>query len=284
MLKLIQRNTDTGVEWEMLKKKNKLKIKGNVVLIALDSIEPNPNQPRKNFSDEQLDSLAKSISRNGLLTPIIVVKNKDRRGFTLVAGERRLRACQKLGMSEIPCIIENYSSDESAVLALVENMHREDLNYFEQAEGIEKLINSLGMTQSKVCAMLGISQPSASNKMRLLKLSDEIKQLAIENDFPERVARGLLKIDDEEKRLNAAIVIAEKKYNTQKAEEYIEGLVEQQENSKIHRNFISHDYRIIFSSVEEIVKEIKNRGVNLVTQRTENDKFYLYTIKVHKNV
>ena len=265
-----------------MKKTNKPKIKGNVVLLDINSIAPNPNQPRKVFSEEQLDTLAKSIATNGLLTPIIVVKSKDKRGYNLVAGERRLRACERLGMSEIPAIIESYTDNESAVLALVENMHREDLNYFEQAEGIEALINNMGMTQSKVCAMLGISQPSASNKIRLLRLSKEIRRIALENNFPERVTRSLLKIEDEDKRSAAAVVIAERGYSTQKAEEYIDSLVAEQESKKRHRKLLSHDYRMIFASVEELIKDIKGQGVSLVTKRDESENYYTYTIKVSK--
>ena len=157
-----------------------------LVELAPDRIVPNPNQPRKHFDEEALRELADSIKKHGLLQPIIV--RRDRDGYVLVAGERRWRACKMAGLRTIPAIVQDYSASEGAVLALIENMQRSDLNFFEEAAAIYALMRDRSMTQEETARRLGMSQPALANKIRLLRLSGEEQRIILENRLTERHA------------------------------------------------------------------------------------------------
>ncbi len=258
----------------------KKRVRATVIMLPIDKIDPNPNQPRQHFDETQLDILAKSISRNGLLVPITVVKGDSGR-YTLVAGERRLRAVRMLGHTEIAAIVEDIEQERSAVLALVENLHRQDLHYFEEAEAIQRLTHELDVPQNKVCALLGVSQPAISNKLRLLRLSKEVRKIAVENSFPERISRALVRLEDEEAQLQTAKTIATKGYGIAKAEELVEQTLESQ-RPKPCRRLLTHDYRVIFMAVEELVSEIRSMGASVESKRAETKSYYEYTVRVKK--
>lgn len=196
---------------------------GEILEVEISRIVPNRNQPRKNFDREELVSLAKSIAQDGILQPLTVIKSGE--GYELVAGERRLRAAKMAGYSSAPCIVVNLNMQQSAVMSIVENMQRQELSFFEQAQAIERLTGEWGMTQEAVARRLGISQSSVANKLRLLRLSDECRAEIIRQGLTERHARALLKLEGDEERLFMLSKIAERGLNVSKTEQVIESFL-----------------------------------------------------------
>lgn len=161
--------------------------------IPVDLILPNVYQPRKHFDEESLEELAQSINVHGVIQPLSVRKLGENK-YELVAGERRLKAAKKAGLTEVPAIIIDISDKESAAIALLENLQREDLNFLEEAEAYYNLIKDHSYTQEKLAEVIGKKQSTIANKIRLLKLDDEIRKILLDNDLTERHARALLKL------------------------------------------------------------------------------------------
>ncbi|NFA61769.1 nucleoid occlusion protein [Clostridium sporogenes] len=193
----------------------------NINYISTDKIIPNLYQPRKYFNEESIEELAQSIKVYGIIQPLSVRKIKDGE-YELVAGERRLRAAKKLGLNEVPAVIIDVTDKDSAAIALLENLQREDLNCFEEAEAYHNLIQEHFYTQDKLSEVIGKKQSTIANKMRLLKLSKEIREKILENNLTERHGRALLKINDKGKQLKILTIVIEKKLNVKKTEELIE--------------------------------------------------------------
>ena len=187
--------------------------------IPVDKVIPNPYQPRKVFSDSALEELSKSIQEYGVLQPI-TVRQKDN-GYELVAGERRLRAAKLAKLETIPAIINNMSDQHSAVLALLENLQREDLNFIEESLGYENLIKEHNFTQQQLAEKLGKNQSTIANKLRILKLPDTVKQYLVENGLTERHARALLSLPNEKLQLKVIKKVIANSSNVKKTEELI---------------------------------------------------------------
>lgn len=254
-----------------------------VVSLPVGSILPSPHQPRRDFNLGELDVLARSIAQNGLLSPITVRKDPAGGGkYLLVAGERRLLACRRLGYEEIPAIITTAPEGSAAVLTLIENLHRQDLNCFEEAEGIYALMKESGLSQQKVCAMLAKPQPTVANKLRLLRLEPQVRQFLIENGMGERIARALLALQGTDRQLKAARHILQNQMSVRQAESYIASLTGPR---KENRRAMGHlrDLRLLFTSVDKAVEEIKRCGISVQAQTTEEEDFVCYTIRVPKN-
>lgn len=254
---------------------------GQVISLPVGSILPSPHQPRRDFNLEELDILAKSIAQNGLLSPITV--RRDSGKYFLIAGERRLLACRRLGFEEIPAIVSDAPESSAAVLTLIENLHRQDLNCFEEAEGIYNLMRESGLSQQKICAMLAKPQPTVANKLRLLRLDPQVRQFLIDHGMGERIARALLPLEDSDRQLKAARHILQNQMSTRQAEGYISALIGPKRNG---RRTVGHlrDFRILFSSVEKAVEEIKRCGISVQSQTTVEEDFVCYTIRVPKSV
>ena len=204
-------------------------MKKEVVKIKLDRIIPNKSQPRLDFFDDSIRGLAESIKQNGLLQPVTVRKNGDK--FELIAGERRYRACLLNGYKDIEAIIMESSDEQSAKLALVENLQREDLNAIEQAMAMRKIMESEDLTQVELAERLGYRQSTVANKLRLLKLPDYIKQAISQGIITERHARALLNVPSD--RLEEVyMTIVNRNYNVSKTEEYIKELLEKGERGE----------------------------------------------------
>ena len=184
-------------------KSGKYKIGGQIILVPQEEIYPNPNQPRKRFDFDELESLAQSIRQNGIIQPIAVRVN-SRGEYELISGERRLRASRLVGMAQIPCIIMEASDEKSALFALLENIQRSDLGFFEEAQAIEKLIDDFGMSRDEVCKKLGKAPPTISNKLRLLRLPDEVQEMVKNNLISPGHARALLGFENQELIIQAA--------------------------------------------------------------------------------
>jgi ParB family chromosome partitioning protein len=260
-----------------------------VIELPVDSVKPNPYQPRRVFEPGALDELASSIIEFGVLQPISVRRIGSQ--YELIAGERRLRACKLVGLATIPAIIYNFKDDDSALLALLENLQREDLGFLEEAEAYEHLICDHGMTQEMVANRIGKKQSTVANKLRILKLSPDVKKIIKENNLTERHARALLKLRDEELQLELLKKICEKGLNVSQTEEEVERIIERITNPdqakskaskkvKLTKGF--RDVRILVNTVKQAVDYIKKAGVKASFNEKDSGDYVEYTIKILK--
>ncbi len=255
--------------------------KRRLVEIAAERISPNPSQPRKDFSQQELEQLADSIRQNGLLQPVLL--RRDSGGYVLIAGERRWRACKMAGLRTIPAIIQDVSPRDSAMLALVENIQRSDLNFFEEAVAIYSVISDRGITQAEAAKKLGMSQSALANKLRLLKLSGEEQRMITECGLTERHARALLMLEDTEQRMRALKKIIDNGLNVTQTEEYIKRIIGAQEQKKPKRTFIAKDIRLFLNTIDHAVETMKSAGVRAVTQKRETDEYYECIVRIPKS-
>ena len=255
---------------------------GQVISLPVGSILPSPHQPRRDFNMEELDVLSKSIAQNGLLSPITVRRDPTGGGrYFLIAGERRLLACRRLGWEEVPAIVSDAPEANAAVLTLIENLHRQDLNCFEEAEGIYALMKESGLSQQKVCAMLAKPQPTVANKLRLLRLDPQVRQFLIDHGMGERMARALLALPGTDRQLKAARHILKNQLCARLAVGYIALLTGPRTGGRRPMGHL-RDFRLLFSSVDKAVEEIKRCGISVEAQTTEEENFVCYTIRVPK--
>ena len=246
-----------------------------LVEVNVASIHPNPYQPRATFDEESIAELAQSIQQVGLLQPLLVRKVDD--GYELVAGERRLRAVTSLGMEKVACIVQQDIEDESsAMMALIENLQREDLHYLEEAQCYQKLLETYGLTQEELANRLGKSQSSIANKLRLLKLSDEVKAAMTEKRLSERNARALLKLTDDKQRLDAVERIAEKGLSVKETEQMVEKTLnkaydEKQDGAKPRPKLmrIVRDYRLFMNTINQAVNQLRESGMTVEVEQSD---------------
>ncbi len=262
----------------------KTKRVGHIVEIPVNSILPNPNQPRKSFKWESLEELAQSIYHNGLLQPITVRELPDGR-FELIAGERRLRACKMAGLSAIPSIVVSVSEEKSAVLAVIENLQRQDLHFFEEATALAKLTREYGMDRDKLAKKLGKSPSALSNKLRLLKLPPEIQKRIVSDGLTERHARALLKLNDYELMSQVVDAVAENALNVAQTETVIEKLLAQEtdlteKSAKKQPSKTIKDVRLITNTMERAVNSIRKIGLEADSAYRETDLFIEYVVRV----
>ncbi len=189
----------------------------SAVKLSLNEIEPNKDQPRKTFDEEALAELADSIAQHGVIQPLLVRPMPDG-SYQLVAGERRWRAARRAGLSEVPVVIREMSDSEMMELALIENLQREDLNPIEEAEGLQQLIDTYGLTQETAAARVGRSRPAIANALRLLSLPAPILELTREGKISAGHARALLSLGDEEKMVEIADLILKKEISVREVE------------------------------------------------------------------
>ena len=248
--------------------------------LRTSEIRPNPRQPRRMFDEGALRELAASIRRHGILQPLTV---RRRNGvWELVAGERRLRAARLAGLETVPCIEAEVDDRESALLALVENLQRQDLHYFEEAAAIAAYLRQSGSTQEEAAAQLGRSPSAVANKLRLLRLSQPCQALLLEKGLTERHARALLRLEDDEERLAAAKVIASRHLNVAQTEQYIEKrLAELQSTPPAgRRTYIIKDVRLFLNSIDRSLRIIREAGVDAQCQREDSETHIVLTIRV----
>lgn len=203
----------------------------NINYISTEIIFPNIYQPRKYFNDEAIDELASSIKSYGIIQPLTVRKMSEDR-YELVAGERRLRAAKKLGLTEVPTIIIDITEKDSAAIALLENLQREDLNFIEEAEAFYNLIQDHSYTQDQLAEIMGKKQSTIANKLRLLKLDKSIRQILLENKLTERHARALLKLPDILVQKKILHIVIKKSLNVKGTEDLIDNELLKSSNPK----------------------------------------------------
>lgn len=272
--------------------KNKEKTVGKVVALDVGLIIPNRSQPRVTFDENELAALSASIRENGILQPI----NVRRCGvnYEIISGERRFRAAKICGLEEVPCIVIDADDERSAVLALIENIQRRDLSYFEEALAIERLIKFYGLTQEEAASRLGKAQSTIANKLRLLKFSDAERGLLIKGNVTERQARALVRIDDQKLRIHAMGEMIINKLNIEQTESMVEGILhgiipkkreeepEPAEKKQASRkNFHFPLPRLYINSINKIVKNMKEANIECETVVNRVGDCYEYTIKIH---
>ena len=254
--------------------------RGAVLDIPVTAIKPNPRQPRKSFGANELASLSRSISQDGVIQPLTV---RDKQGYyELVSGERRLRAAKIAGLKTVPCIITDISDERSAVFALIENIQRCDLNFFEQAQAISQLISEHGFTQEEAALRLGLSQPAVANKLRLLRLDDDERSVIIANALSERHARALLRCDDKKQRLAALDRVISASMNALQTEKYVKSLQRQEQIKRSYqkRAPILRDVRLFVNTMNKAVRVMQLAGVKANTKRVEHEGYVDYIVSI----
>lgn len=262
--------------------KEKLKL----TKLPVNKILPNPSQPRKLFREEDLQSLAQSIRENGLLQPVTVRRGKERGVYFLVAGERRLRACKIAGLREISVILTDCEPQDSAVLALLENIQRRDLQMFEQANAIVNLLREWEITQEEAARRLGMSQSALANKIRLLKLSPEEQAEVLENGLTERHARALLRLDDMHLRQKVLRMVIDRQFNVAQTEQLVAAtlMASQQPCGKKRpkRTFVAKDIRIFINTIDHAVDAMKTAGIEALSEKKETAEYIECTVRIPK--
>ena len=249
---------------------------GRVVFLPAKSIRPNPAQPRKIFQEEALDELADSIRQHGILQPLSV--RRQGIGYELISGERRLRAAQLAGVTDVPCIIMNMDARESGFAALVENLQRQDLDFIEEAQGIRQLLQEHAMSQEQTARLLGKSQSAVANKLRLLRHSDAVLSALRETGLTERHARALLKLRSEEETLAAIARIVKEGMSVARTEKYIDSLLAEKEEKKPKANVGA-----FLNSLTQSLQKIQLSGIAAVSERRETESQIVLTITIPKN-
>lgn len=248
---------------------------GRVMFLPARTIRPNPSQPRKIFREEALAELADSIRQHGILQPLSVRRVGG--GYELIAGERRLRAAQMAGLTEIPCIVMNMDDRESAMTAMVENLQRQDLDFVEEAQGISLLMEQWGMSQEQVARLLGKSQSAIANKLRLLRHSPQVLQKLRQSGLTERHGRALLKLQTEAEKIAAIGVIVQQSMNVARAEKYIQELQKGAEKSPQRINVGS-----FLNNLSQSLARIQSSGIPAVSERRETEDRIVLTITIPK--
>lgn len=253
---------------------------GRVVEIRVTDITPNPNQPRKHFSAEELTALAKSISENGIVQPLTVRRTQG--GFELVTGERRLRAAKLAGMKSVPCVVIRADANRSAVLALIENIQRADLTCFEEARAVSKLLEGEEVSREELSLRLGWAQSTIANKLRLLKLTEEEQDIIIKNSLTERHARALLKLTDPVQRKQVLLKAVNGGWTVSATENYILSLEREalKKDSYKKRSVMLKDVRLFFNSVNKALEVMRMAGVEADAKKVRHDDYIEYIIKI----
>ena len=248
---------------------------GRVVFLPVRSIRPNPAQPRKIFREEALDELADSIRQHGILQPLSVRRQGN--SYELISGERRLRAAELAGVTDVPCILMSMDDKASGFAALVENLQRQDLDYIEEAMGIRRLLQEYSMSQEQAARLLGKSQSAVANKLRILRHSDAVLNALREEALTERHARALLKLRTEEEILSAIHHITKLGLNVSRSERYIEGLLAQKPDTAAKANLGA-----FLNTLTQTLQKIQLSGIAAVSERRETESQIVLTITIPK--
>lgn len=251
---------------------------GRIHMLPTDSIYPSPNQPRKSFDDSSLIKLADSIRKYGILHPITVrsmeCSNSEKQCYEIIMGERRFRAALLLKLETVPCIIIRSDSRRCAEIAIVENIQREDLNFFDQATAIASLIDIYHLTQEQVANRLSVSQSFIANKLRLLRFSESERDKILTYSLSERHARALLRIDSSEKRMRAIEYIHKSSLNVTTTESYINRLLTEPDgqcHAPGSKRLILKDIRVFYNTIDKAVSIVKQAGIEIVSERVDGE-------------
>ena len=240
----------------------------SLFLLPVDSIRPNPDQPRRTFGREELQVLTISIAQVGLIQPLTVRRSGV--GYELISGERRLRACELLGLKEVPCIVEEASPEQSALMALVENVQRADLSFWEEAEGYRRLLAVYGLSREELCRRIGKSPAFLSNKLRLLRLSPAVRAAAEQGALSERHARCLLSLDTEVEQLGLIDRITKDGWSVRQAEAYVARAAPRPKPLRLLR--LTRDCRLFLNGLNTLLEQLRQAGMgaDMETEKRED--------------
>ncbi len=250
--------------------------------IALSDIVPNRYQPRTVFNEEKIAELARTIHTHGIIQPI-VVREYEQGKFEIIAGERRYRAMKKLGWEMAPAIVKNFNDTETASVALIENLQREELTPIEEAMAYGQLIELHSLTQEALAQRLGIGQSTVANKLRLLKLPQEVQEALLQKQITERHARSLISLKNPMLQVKLLQEVIEKGLNVKQTEErVVKMLSSAEEKPKPKRKAFSRDIRIAVNTIRQSLNMVTDNGINLDAKEEEFDEYYQFTIKIPK--
>ena len=258
-------------------------LSSRVRYIPINDIRPNPQQPRRRFDQDGLRELSESIAAYGILQPLTVRAQNG--GYELVAGERRWRAARMAGLRQVPCLLARVDEEDAALLALIENLQRRDLDYMEEASAIARLLRRYGLSQQQAAEKLGRSQSAVANKLRLLRLEEPVDALR-RYGLTERHARALLRLEDGEQRLAAAEYMGKRGMNVAAAEAYIEQLIARSQTTppKRRSTYVIKDVRLFLNSVERGIRLMRGAGVGAKVARQDTEEEICLTVRIPKGV
>lgn len=257
---------------------------GNILMIPEQEIMPNPTQPRRHFDRQELANLAQSIRANGILQPVTVRTIPG--GYELIAGERRLRAARLAGLTHIPCILINADDRKTALFSLLENLQRQDLSFFEEADAIQKLMRVYGLSQEEAARKLGMAQSTLSNKLRLLRLPESIRLTLEREQLTERHARTLLRLETAAQMEEALSRIIDEKLNVAQSEKLIDQLLQKPVSEKKGKKApikLFKDVRLFVNTLNHAVDTMKRAGILAASSRNETDEYIEYIVRIPKN-
>ena len=261
--------------------------RGSIVYICTEDIAPCPVQARKIFDEDSLRELSESIRDYGILNPLTFRSRGGR--YELVAGERRLRAAKLAGLREVPCIVIDVDMENASLISLIENLQRRDLDFIEEANGISQLIHMFGMSQEEAARRIGKSQSAVANKLRLLRLPDDVLDALRANSLTERHGRALLRLPTADARRAALAHIIENDLNVAATEEYIETLLSapspeapEEKRSEPRRTFVLKDVRVFLNTLSRSIDLMKQGGIDAGMHREETEDRLILTISIPK--
>lgn len=262
--------------------------RGGILYLRADELSPNPVQPRRRFDDEALAELSESIKTYGILNPLTVRLRGGK--YELVAGERRLRAAKLAGLQEVPCILLDVNMEDASLIALVENLQRRDLDFIEEAAGINQLIRMFGMSQEEAARRIGKSQSAVANKLRLLKLPPDVLEALRENGLTERHGRALLRLQRPEAQREALAYVIDNGLTVAATDAYVDALLSrpepeppaEAEKSEHKRTFVLKDVRVFLNTLSRSIDLMKQGGIDAGVQRQETEDSLILTISIPK--
>ena len=258
-----------------------------VVKIPIDKIIPNRYQPRTVFDDEKIEELARTIHTHGVIQPIVIRPMSGSVGnYEIIAGERRYRAMKSLQWTEVPAIVRNLNDRETASIALIENLQREELSAIEEALAYQQLLELHSLTQEALAQRLGKGQSTVANKLRLLKLPEFVQDAILNREISERHARALIAIKDEQLQMQLIAAAKEFDWNVRQLEDQIQKILHPEEpdvkKRKPARKAISKDVRIALNTIKQSLSMVTKSGIDLKTEEEDTDEYYQITVKIPK--
>ena len=250
-----------------------------ILYLSIDSITPNPNQPRRVFDPQGLEELAASIRSLGILQPLTVRRSAD--SWELIAGERRLRAAALAGLQEVPCLLVQADGQSSSLLSLVENLQRRDLDFVEEAQALSRLHSVYRLSQEEAARRVGKSQSAVANKLRLLRLPQEVLTTLRDNGFTERHARALLRLENDSRLAEAVEHIVSQRLTVAQTEQYIDALLAPPPPRQ-KTTYIIKDVRLFLNTVTRGLTLMRSAGVDACCDRQDTDETICLTIRIPK--
>lgn len=261
---------------------SKQKSGGQIFLIPHEDIQPNRNQPRKRFDCDELEGLAESIRQNGIIQPLIV-RSLQNGQYELIAGERRLRAARIVGLSRIPCIVMQISDEKSAVLALLENIQRQNLGFFEESEALVHIMRLYCISQEELAAKLGKAPSTISNKLRLLKLPQDVRLEITKSGLTERHARALLKLENEAQMRRALSIIVERRLNVAETDKLVEQMLQNGIKPRKPPLKLFKDVRLFVNTLNHAVDTMRRAGIDADSAKSETEEYIEYVVRIPKS-